>query len=356
MATNIGSSFPGLPQIIDKQFWSRPEGKFSMVILGLLAAGAATGGVIYLPVVLTYLAGIFTSMFSIALHAAGLFALIYAFFIDDSLRNILGHGYRSIMRNIASLVINLDPISIVKDYIKMLKSRLGKMETAIGNLKKQVTSLQQLIAKQDSEIEQSMGRLSAAKKAGKNMQGMQAGQLAGMLQQSNANLKKTLTKMELVYRVLLKMYEAAQFSITTTEQKVDITIREATALTQASIATSQAMKIINGDPSRKQWFDEAMGNLAWQTAQAVGEIDNFMEMSKGFFETVDLDKAVADETAMKMLEQWEKNLDGGVLLGGGVKASVVNDAYNPNVVLDLDAPATPQVLNHGPSDVKDYFN
>lgn len=351
------SQFPGLPQIMDKQFWTRPEGKFGVVALAALAIGSAAGAVVFLPAVLTYLAGIFASIFSIVAHGVGAFALIYAFFIDDKLRNLLGFGYRSFMRWLTGLIINLSPVAVVRDYIDLLKKRMTKMEQAIGSLKKQVASLAQLIQKNESEIQDGMKRLSVARKQGKNLQGLQESQIAGLLQKSNENLKKLHTKMELVYRVLLKMREAAKFSVDVTERKVDIAIREASALSAGSSAVKEAMAIIYGDPQKKEWFDRAMGELAWTTASAVAEIDNFMEMSESFFNSVDLERAVADEDAMKMLEKWERDLEGGVLLGGGDKAAIVNDTHDPNTVLDLNQTLSTNRLMYGaPASVKDYFN
>lgn len=351
------SQFPGLPQIMDKQFWTRPEGKFGMVVLALLAVGAAAGALAFLPAVLAYLAGIFASIFSIVAHGIGAFALIYAFFIDDKLRNLLGFGYRSFMRWLTGVVINMSPVAVVRDYVDMLKKRMGKMERAIESLKKQIASLQQLIKRQEGEIQDSLKRLSAAKKLGKELQGRQENQIAGLLQKSNVNLKQLHNRMEMVYRVLLKMREAALFSIEVTERKVDIAIREATALSAGSEAVKEAMKIINGDPAKKEWFDRAMAELAFTTASAVAEIDNFMEMSKSFFETVDLEKAVADEDAMKMLEQWERNLEGGVLLSGGVKAAIISETHNPSAVLDLNQTPTPERITYGGNaDIKSYFD
>jgi hypothetical protein len=90
-------------------------------------------------------------------------------------------------------------------------------------------------------------------------------------------------------------------------------------------------------------FDMANDNLAKDFGMKVGEIEEFMEMSATFLDSVDLQNGVYEEKGIQLLEEWEKKSDS--LLLGNEKTILLSKAENPNEVLDLDAPAPVPVSN-----------
>jgi len=62
-------------------------------------------------------------------------------------------------------------------------------------------------------------------------------------------------------------------------------------------------------------FDQAMEHVADDVANKIGEMEQFMEMSSDFMDSIDLQNGVFEEKGMKMLEEYEKKST-LLLLGG----------------------------------------
>jgi hypothetical protein len=72
------------------------------------------------------------------LYFAGLLAALAAVIymvLDPKMRNLVWYVYKSIMRAITGVFVQIDPIGILKSYIEDLKDNLGKMNSQISNLK-----------------------------------------------------------------------------------------------------------------------------------------------------------------------------------------------------------------------------
>ena len=75
-------------------------------------------------------------------------------------------------------------------------------------------------------------------------------------------------------------------------------------------AFRSGMKAINQGGFDKEMFDRAMDYLVQDYGQRIGEITNFVEMSGGFLETVDIQNAVCEEDFLRQIEEWEKKVCG----------------------------------------------
>ena len=60
-------------------------------------------------------------------------------------------------------------------------------------------------------------------------------------------------------------------------------------------------------------FEQAMEVMADRVGQQVGEIERFLEVSKTFMDSIDLQNGVFEEEGMEMLEKWEK--ESSLILG-----------------------------------------
>ena len=53
-------------------------------------------------------------------------------------------------------------------------------------------------------------------------------------------------------------------------------------------------------------FDAALEEIADDVANKVGEMEQFMEMSSNFMESVDLQNGLFQDEGLRMLEEWEE--------------------------------------------------
>ena len=349
--TENGTSLTGF---MDKAFWTRPEGKIAKLLLGAAGVGVAVGAFFMLPAILALLQTIVTSLLTLAVTGGILFAII-ALVMNDDFRNTIGSMFRSGVRWFTGIWIDLAPIAILKDFVEELKKSLRKIDEQLKNLARQVSDLKRLILSNEKEKNQSMELMSQAKKKGLERALVLQGRKAQRLERSNLTLQQLLSKMEMVSRVLQKMRENCDFSIQDTESEVEITIREYTALQAGQGATREALKIIKGDSAKKAMFDQAMETLAVRTAGAVGEMEDFMRVSQGFFDSVDLQNGVFDENALEQLEAWERQADNSVILGPGQKQSLLNSAYSETVPFDSNAQSASAATLPASATIEDYF-
>jgi len=159
---------------------------------------------------------------------------------------------------------------------------------------------------------------------------------AGRLQQSNVTLKTLYTKMEIIYRVLAKMYENCQLLLEDTEDQVKLKESEWKAIQQSHKAMRSAMNIISGDKDKRAIYEEALEFMADDLGNKIGEMERFMELSEGFMDGIDLQNGVFEEKGLEMLEKWEQSADSWIL--GSDKHLLIEQAKNPAAVLDLNSP------------------
>jgi len=155
------------------------------------------------------------------------------------------------------------------------------------------------------------------------------------LKESNMRLEDLYKKMEVLYRVLTKMYENSEIMMEDIKDQVEVKEQERKAILASHSAMKSAMNIISGNKDKKAMFDMALEAIADDVSQKVGEMERFMDMSSSFMDSVDLQNGVFEEEGMKMLEKWEK--EGVSLILGEEKDTLVLKA-NSEEVLDLNEP------------------
>lgn len=290
-----------------KSWLERPEGKFGTVvtIALLIAAGGATlwfWGLI-VPWVVMMLQSTLT-----ALALAGIIAVIGVVLFDSRWRNLIWYGYKSLMRGLTGLFIEIDPIGILKTYVKSLEDKLEDMDKSIANLKGQIKKLSAQIAENEASRQHSLQVMEQAKKSGEQFRNtlvLQSRQ-AGRLEKSNMTLKNLLDRMTTLLRVLEKMRGASAIMVEDIKGEVDVRTKERAALLAGYNAFSKARKIMQGGGDEKDMFDMTMEKLADDYGMKMGEIESFMDVSKGFIDTVDLDNGIFEQNALDQLEAWEK--------------------------------------------------
>ena len=319
-----------------KSFWERPEGTTGKVFLGLIGLGALFGVYHILPVIIVLMQN--------TLYAGFLFAALGAttfIALDSRVHALVGFGYKSIMRGITKAFVQLDPIAIVETYVREMEHNREKMNKQISNLRGQMRSLQQVIQSNDKERENNLRLAERAKQQGANDLVTLKARKAGRLQNSNITLQTLFSKMELLYRVLDKMYTTSDYLVQDVQDEIEVKKKERAALTAGSNAFRSAMQVIKGDPDKKYMFDAAMEYMVDDISAKVGEMERFMEISSSFMQSVDLQNGIYEDEGLKQLEDWTKS--GASSLLGAEKTLLINKASNHNDVLDLDAPLKTEV-------------
>ena len=130
-----------------KSFWKRPEG----VTGGIVLAGLVIGGGILITTFLSTIVAFASSLVGLAVSLLVLGAIIYMA-LDSKMRNLVWYMYKSVMRAVTGLFIQIDPIGILKSYVEDLKANLRKMNKQITKLRGQMHKLKELIINKQKEI------------------------------------------------------------------------------------------------------------------------------------------------------------------------------------------------------------
>lgn len=320
-----------MSDIKPKSFWKRPEGITGALFLGGLIIG---GGIL----VNTFIGAILGFLGTTTGLVIGLLVLGTIIFmaLDSNARNLMWYMYKSVMRWITGLFIQINPIAILNNYVDDLKENLKKMNRQVNKLRGQMHKLKEMITNNRKAIASNLDLASKARDKNKQAQMILKGRKAGRLKESNMKLEDLYRKMEVLYRVLSKMYENSEILVEDVQDQVMVKEQERKAIRASHSAINSAMSIIKGDSDKRALFDQAMEAIADDVSQKVGEMERFMEVSENFMQSVDLQNGVFEEEGLKMLEKWEN--EGASLLLGGEKEILLEAAHDDEDVLDLQSP------------------
>jgi len=312
-----------------KGFWDRKEGTTGMLIGIPILAALGYGLYKILPFIITLLQNAIT-----AVLLFGVLAVIIYVITDRRTRNLFWYIYKSIMRAITRMFVEIDPIGILNSYVSDLKSNAENMYRQIGNLRGQMRKLKELIDQNERERAQSLQFAGEARKQNKQNIFVLKARKAGRLEESNLTLSALYTKMEVLYRMLNKMYETSLVLIEDLEDEVKVKTMERDAIKASYSAFRSAVRIIKGDPDKKEIFDQAMEFLAEDYGKKLGEIEHFMEVSSSVIDSIDIQNGVYAEDALQKLEDWEKQSES--ILLGDQKKMLIAAANDPTNVLELN--------------------
>ncbi len=289
------------PTYEKKSFWKRPEGVTGAIFLAALLIGGGFLLYTFLPALLI----LAKNTIYLVLMLMVLAALLYIIF-DPKMRNLIWYMYKSVMRWVTGVFVQIDPIGILKSYVEDLESNLGKMSKQIGNLKGQMRKMSTLMEENTKEIDRSLKLASVAKQQNNDSQVVLATRKAARLQETNEKYAQLHNKMEILYRILDKMYKNSEILLEDTKDQVKLKEQERKAIRTSHSAMKSAMSVISGDPDKRAMFDMALENIADDVANKVGEMERFMEMSASFMDSIDLQQGVFQEEGLRMLEEWEQ--------------------------------------------------
>jgi len=320
-----------MKNITSKSFWQKPEGKTGMI--GLIAM--ITGGGYLLYKALPFLISLTENLLYLSFLLLGLGALIYVI-LDPKIRNLIFYLYKSVIRGITGMFIQINPIGILKSYIDELRSNLKNMNKQLAVVKGQMQRLKMLIEENKKTIANNLKLASKAKESDKEAIMILKSRKAGRLQESNFRLDDLYKKLELLYRVLLKMFENSEIMLEDIEDQVMVKEQERKAIRASHSAMKSAMNIIAGNSDKREMFDQALEAIADDVSMKIGEMERFMEMSSNFMDSIDLQNGVFEEEGLQLLEKWEK--EGISLILGNEKDLLINKSKSDTDIIDLDQP------------------
>jgi phage shock protein A len=314
-----------------KSFWQKPEGVTGVLVLLALLGGGAFFMYTY-GAVLVELAQntLYLTMMLLALGAIAYMVL------DPKMRNLIWYMYKSVMRKVTGVFVNIDPIGILKNYVEDLRDKLADMRKQIGALRGQMRKMKTLIEENTKEIDNSLKLAAAAKDKGNEQQLLLSTRKAARLKESNEKYQVLLDRMQVMYRILNKMHDNSEILLADTTEAVKLKEQERKAIRSSHSAMRSAMSVISGDPDKRAMFDMAMEAVADDVANKVGEMERFMEMSSKIMDSVDLQQGVFEEEGLKMLEKWEKE-SSLFLMSGSTSGTDVLDLNEEAPVKDKQA-------------------
>lgn len=324
-----------------KSFWKKPEGVTGAIFLAALLLGGGYLIYAFFAAILAFLQSTVGLIVGVIVVAALVFLIL-----DPKARNLAWYMYKSVMRWITGLFVQVDPIGILKSYVDDLEKNLGKMNKQINMLRGQMHKLKEVIFKNQKEIHSNLELASKAKEKNKEAMMILKSRKAGRLRESNMRLEDLYKKMEVMYRVLVKMYENSEVLKEDIKDQVMVKEQERKAIHASHSAMSSAMSIISGNKDARATFDMALEAIADDVSEKVGEMERFMEMSANFMDSVDLQNGVFEEEGLRMLEKWEK--EGVSKILGAEKSTLLLQANSSTEELDLNAPVARPVrdANH----------
>ncbi|MGB3084506.1 MAG: hypothetical protein WBB21_07310, partial [Saprospiraceae bacterium] len=296
---------------------------------GLVLGGLIVGGAYLSYKALPYLIQLTSNMLYLSGILLVLGAIIYML-LDPSMRNLCWYMYKSAMRWITSLFVKIDPIGILKSYVEDLKDNLGKMNKQITKLRSQMHLLREQIFNNQKQIKQSLNQAEEAKHGNLQSVLVLKSRQAGRLKESNIKLEDLYGKMNILYKVLARMYENSEILSEDIADQVKIKEQERAAIHASHSAMKSAMSVISGDKDKRALFDESLEALADDISGKVGEMEQFMEMSENFMASVDLQNGIFEVEGIKMLEKWE--MEGVSKILGSEKQKLVEN--DPMLLID----------------------
>lgn len=310
-----------------KSFWSKPEGITGFVVLMTILGGL--GFLVYVSI--AALVAFITTQTGTIISLLVLGTIIFMI-LDSKTRTLVSYMFQSAMRWLTSLFVQIDPMGIIKSFVDDLKLNLKKMNRQIAQLRGQMHQLQELIFNNKKEINTNLSMANEAAQSNKEAHVILKTRKAGRLQDSNMKYEDLYKKMEVLYRVLNKMYENSEILVEDIQDQVYVKEQERKAILAGHSAIKSAMSVIKGDPDKKAMFDASLEMIAEDVSQKVGEMERFMDLSQNFMQSIDLQNGIFEEEGLKMLEKWE-NESISLLLGGEKESILIQ-----NDTLDISQP------------------
>jgi len=296
-----------------KKAWQKPENWFAwggLAVLGYL-------GLKSLDYILPLLERVLENVIYTA-ALAGVVGILGWIIVSKDFHRLAWYGYKTVMRWLTQMVIDIDPISILRGYVEKLHEKYNEITKALSSLRAQARELDSLIKTKSEAYDHSM-KMAAQARSQSAQQGMKTEVLiqtrkAGRLEKTALTYQGLLNKIKAHIALMEKIQEASKYMIADIEDTVDEETQKRKTIRASYKAMAASKAILQADKDREM-YDMALGSVQADYYAKLGEIDQFMEDSKDFINSMDLANGVADVDAMAKLDEWDKRANS--LLEGG---------------------------------------
>jgi hypothetical protein len=285
----------GLPK------WQQPE-KIAgrVVLLGLVGTAVYFWGRI-----LPFLVDM---VFDTVKLGIGLGVLFVLFLLATNKRIHAGLWYagQRILRSMAGIFVNTDPIGIMEDYIANTEKEARKMDAEVSNIEGAHELVKRKLAANAAQMQEYLALASAATRQGEKDAAESYAMRAAQLEDYNRRLQPMATTTANVTLVLRQILKAALRQIDGSKFKVGLLKDEYQLVKRTSSGMRAAMNILRGDPDKKYFFDLATDRVAQDMAQQLGQIKQAMRYSQEFVKEMDIQNGVMSEKGQNLLDKYQK--------------------------------------------------
>lgn len=286
-------------------FWSKPEGKFGMVVTALLGGGFLYGLYKVLPALVqmaqnTLILGVYVTIIS-----AGFYVLV----IDSSLRNMCANFWKRACRAGYILSFNVDPINGLRVRIKELRQRIAFAQERIGEMQGQAQAVRNTIAQNDRLIDQNLSIMEAARKRNEPEAATAASIKAGVARDANEKeLQPLADRIDRSVAVLKDIVKKSALNVDVLETVVGVKERSYKVAKAGRSALRAAKEVLLGNTEKDDVFKMNMEWIDEYTAMAMGEMDAVLSLNEGAIKSIDLTQASYSDKAFAMLEERQGKL------------------------------------------------
>ncbi len=295
-----------------------------MIFLGAIAIGLY----FLLPTIIELLKN---TIYAIILGVIA-FALLYVLF-DKRFRTLVWYGYKSMMKKITGVFVEVDTIGIIETYVDDLEANHEQMGIQLEAFNGSKTEIQRKIGKTKAECEDNTAKAGAAEKMMKeakdatmkskwNGQYTLAARQAGRLETSLKSYMALYNKMDLMHKGLERAYENSAIWIQDTRNEIQLKKDEYEIVKKGHTAIKSMMSALNGDPDKRAIFEQALDFMETDVADKVGQMDTWLKRSASLMDSIDLDNAANLEKGIKMLDEWTSKGDLNNMFVGQQKSIV----------------------------------
>ncbi|MDQ2771059.1 MAG: PspA/IM30 family protein [Bacteroidota bacterium] len=309
--------------------WQQPEKVAGrLVLLGLVGTAVYFWGSI-----LPFLVDM---VFDTVKLGIGLGVLFVLFLLGTNKRIHAGLWYagQRILRTMAGVFVNTDPIGIMQDYIKNTEQEARKMEGEVSNIEGAHELVKRKLTANAAQVQEYLALAASANRQGEKDAAESYASRAAQLQEYSQRLQPmaaTTANVSLVMRQILK---AAVRQIDASKFKVNLLKDEYQLVKRTSSGMKAAMNILRGDPDKKYFFDMATDRVAQEMAQQLGQIKQAMRYSQDFVKEMDIQNGVMSEKGQNLLDKYQKGEFSAVLseqaqpTNAQTFKQATNDAYS----------------------------
>lgn len=237
--------------------------------------------------------------------------------IDDKARHALMIAAMSKNSIIGSFFVQKaksDPMQQLKDYVAHLESKVLELRRHTNQLRGQRHVLKEAIVINENELTTHLTEASTQKNKENPSLAALSLRKAGRLEESNKRLGQLYDRMTQLYQHLTRMYDASKVVLEDVKDQIHIQETEQKAIIAGHNAVQSAVSVLNGDNKENKMYGQSLEAVNTDVANRIGEMEEFLRLSQGMMQAIDLKQSVIEEDGLKLLADWEQKMQKADLL------------------------------------------